>query len=599
MAKSEIQEVTFIPYSGQANGSKKKCELLNSLARRHAALAGHQRARKRSCSLSALSVPVRTFLKSSPEASPVSATTSSSTASDTEDSFAQYEPAKLQHPSSEAGLSCTVAMIQPRVGQPRFLGEFSCRPLTDLDGVAIRYFLQHGPGQPPASKLGRDLTGFLPRWLALAEDLARRAVQHRPLLDSLVAYTAINMSNEHTGASMLAFYGQATSQNALRSVRQALTAPESLQGVTLAYAVLHLCKAAIARGQTEAAYCHLRFLIEETKSLDPQTEREHDLLTQIRGINIKYSLQAGRNPLSGARWSSLDEITKFLDNHAHCILQAPDATDVCYVKGPSTSRPVETDALRSAQQAPSQFSCMHDLHAAMTSGIAGDLQHIVDDYIDVIKLWSQLTAKPAISWLAKLQALTRLYECLELLCDAWDTLESKAAVSAYANMQLASGCERTNIKSLLSLDRPLVIAIELHLVMCLGTGHTMVLLGYRLRRILEARKGSIAFFTSQLTRAEAQACSTSLYLWILLIGMFATEGRSEYDFHWMQVEAHETIQALGISTEDEVFNRLNALWPTGYSMRDDLDSIVRSLILDQRTFKRPDGQHQPSQVADS
>ena len=142
----------------------------------------------------------------------------------------------------------------------------------------------------------------------LFEDFVRRAVNDSALLSSLVAATAFLMAEEYPDPKALMASGRECAQEALESLRQSLHVQRDPGSLETHNAVLHLCIAALAVGDTHAAHVHLKFLTQDGGRPRPQAkygcgnlQQMHDrLLAQIHGCDFRLALETSSKPLGQA-----------------------------------------------------------------------------------------------------------------------------------------------------------------------------------------------------------------------------------------------------------------------------------------------------------
>ena len=178
VAESNVGEIAFIPYISHDDKRRhKQRELLQSDARKHAAVVSHRKRRtssrthntsasENSGSVSPATVGAKRQQshKLSPQLRPDRERVSSSSApSDTDERLfvraecSYLDSAQWQHESPQH-----VSLTSPRSWPLDWhFGSvsLSCRPLGDIDHVALQYFLRQVASQGPAISLGRTMTG--------------------------------------------------------------------------------------------------------------------------------------------------------------------------------------------------------------------------------------------------------------------------------------------------------------------------------------------------------------------------------------------------------------------------------------------------------
>ena len=577
-------EFAFIPYvaSGQPRWRRQR-ELIQSAARRHAALVSH--ARKEPKPRQAGNKDTRS--KSQPAGAGPShgrsqelhlqpcltdeRTRAAETPSDTidhscvhrqgqESELQQWQYEDPQHISSGPVISSRNRPPDCHFGSVGF----SCRPLSDFDNTALQYFLKQVANQQPAVNLGKTLTGVTHSVLSMSQQVAVRAIHQLPLLESIIAFTAFNMHTQHPHAHLLASNGHKAAQRALRSVRTSLANREA--SLDIAYAVLYLTAISVTEEKSEDAIIHLKFLREVVRSRQPSSAYEYNLWQQIRAADTRLALHIGERPLTRGLWQAAEVPPEpFFDR--------PEAE--------SSSQSVIDSSPAQTWCPPSSNSVQDGFHAAIEYGaISPTLRYVIDRYMESIAFLSHLSTEEVVTRSEKIEARWKCYECLDLLCMKWSSVREceKAANKQATRLHDTSGL-RTSPGFVTTekrwLDKMVITALELHLMMCLSTARTLGVLSRRLTLLYEA---GTPFSDVDVVFDERGKTAATLCLWTLIIGMLATFKRSP-DFEWMLTEAQRLVLSLSCS-EDEVIRKLNEFSPTACPPEDDFVDMIHKVFVD-------------------
>ena len=453
----------------------------------------------------------------------------------------------------------------------------------------MQYFLRHGPEQWPGANCSSKTLTSGNAILPVSEELVRYAVRERPLLDSIVAYTAFNMLNEHPDATSLKTFGHHASGAALVSVRGALNKQQDQESLILSYAVLHLCMASISMGQPDAAQVHLRFLIEMTRNFVPANELEYRLMFQIRGIDIRYAIQSGRPPLISTMQRE-DPIAPTSERDGE-ILQNMPASGT-HVLTPPRSPVDERSPSKNlfpighvitssslTLEAAQPGEPVEGFHIAIEEDLLStEMSSIINQYMEAMGYLTGLLRLNKIAILQRIQSRRKCYDCLESLCKQWYFMHRSTFHPATPLSPLGTELQDSSLDSADQMDLVLILAFQIRLLTCLGrySGHTLVVLSGRLCLYLRTG-GLLDTIETSSRRSQEYNFKTGLLLWILLMGMLATTEKSA-DYQWLQINATVLARSLGADSELSMLNVLKPFSPTDGVIGDDFLGVVKELV---------------------
>ncbi|KAJ9602257.1 hypothetical protein H2200_013112 [Cladophialophora chaetospira] len=419
-----------------------------------------------------------------------------------------------------------------------------CRRLTELDNAVLDHFLERrsercGAGDNFAldASSNRDTA-------QVSKGLLRHAMYSASLLDSLIAFTVLNMIDGHPRAHDLKTWGERRAEVALREIRQALAVSDPARSPFLAFSILYLCMGCVFNGRVDEARVHLQYLALLARNMSEMGPYKQRFLYHLRCCDVRYAVQAGQIPivpgdLVNEQWLGLSFST---ETTSHINIEA-----------------------RSHGRHSSIAGHFDGFDAAMELGLLPySMRHIFRQYVRTIETYDRLTKKTELGLLEMTSFRKQSLDCIEKLCGHWLRIhqphltdEKKTSDSASAGI----------------LEHVVHIAMQIHILVCVGrtSGQAIDVLSRRLRNYLTRD----IVFHHDLNRELGDGSSqlrTRLLLWVLTVGMLAK--MTGIDFDWFRGHAINLCRRLKLHTETDLLEVLSLFGPHVHLLSGDIVDLV-------------------------
>ncbi len=444
------------------------------------------------------------------------------------------------------------------------------RQLTELDFAVLDYFLERRPERRNARDPFVLTVSAKHDATQVSEGLLRQAMYSTALLDSLTAFTALNMMDKHPRAHDLKALAERRAQLALHGIRQALAVSDPAQSLDVAFSILYLCMGCVFLGRLDDAKVHLKYLAMLMRDLRVMSPYKQRFLYHLRCCDLRYALQAGQAPvvpsdLINQQWSD----------------SSPSQTD--------TSSPITSIVEEHLDLLPPSLAIRspvadrsNGFTAAIECGLLTEsMWYIIQQYIDCIHYHTRLTEKAETELFEMTQFRKQSLACIDEVCAQWSRTHEP---------DLTDHRETLGSPSAGTLDYVIVIAIQIHVLICMGrtSGQAICVLSRRLRKFLYQCTGCHDG-TIHEHEDEGAQLRTQLLLWVFLMGMLAKVVKNT-DFEWFRQHAVKLCGRLELNTVTNLLNTLKQFGPHDDLPGRDLVEVVTHLMAYMTKLRSKDQQ---------